>query len=187
MKYVSAKKLVYLFFRLLRHNIDKKSLIQILNTISRMKKLHYKKEINATAQKVYETMLGLKEKSTYEHWTSAFNPTSTYEGSWDKGSKILFVGVDENGKKGGMVSEIVEHQPAQFISIRHYGFLDGDNEITTGELVEKWTGGNENYSYHENNGITTVTVDMDTIDEYLEYFNNTYPTALDRLKEISER
>ena len=65
--------------------------------------------------------------------------------------------------------------------------MDGDNEITTGELVEKWTGGNENYSYHENNGITTVTVDMDTIDEYLEYFNNTYPTALDRLKEISER
>jgi len=152
-----------------------------------MKKLQFKREINATAQKVYEMMLGLKSKSTYEHWTSAFNPTSTYEGSWEKGSKIYFAGVDENGKKGGMVSEIEEHQPAKFISIRHYGLLDGDIEITTGEKVEQWAGGHENYSFQESNGITTVTIDMDTVDEYVEYFKNTYPVALDKLKDISER
>ncbi|MFZ1495519.1 MAG: hypothetical protein WAS72_00600 [Saprospiraceae bacterium] len=152
-----------------------------------MKKLQFKKEINATAQKVYETMLGLIDKSTYEQWVSVFNPTSTYEGKWDKGSKIYFIGTDENGKKGGMVSEIVEHQPAKFISIKHNGFLDGDTEITTGEQVEKWAGGHENYTYQENNNITTVTVDMDTIEEYLDYFNNTYPKALDKLKEISEQ
>lgn len=152
-----------------------------------MKKLQFTKEINATAQKVYETMLGLKNKSTYEHWTAAFNPTSTYEGSWEKGSKIYFVGLDENGKKGGMVSEIIENIPATFVSIKHYGFLDGNIEITTGEQVEKWTGGHENYSYQENNGLTTVTINLDTIDEYLDYFNNTYPTALNNLKEISER
>jgi len=152
-----------------------------------MKKLQFKKEINASAQKVYETMLGLKDKSTYEDWASTFNPTSSYEGSWEKGSKIYFVGVDENGKKGGMVSEIEEHLPAKFISIRHCGFLDGDTEVTTGKEVEKWAGGHENYSYQENNGITTVTVDMDSVDEYLDFFNNTYPKALDKLKEISER
>lgn len=152
-----------------------------------MKKLQFKKEINATAQKVYETMLGLKDKNTYEYWTAAFNPTSSYEGNWEKGSKIYFVGFDDNGKKGGMVSKIEEHQAAQFVSIMHYGFLDGDTEITTGEQVEKWAGGHENYSYQENNGITTVTVDMDSVEEYLDYFNNTYPVALDKLKEISER
>ncbi len=152
-----------------------------------MQRLQFTKEINAAAQKVYETMLGLKDKSTYEHWTSAFNPTSTYEGTWEKGSKIHFVGVDENGKKGGMVSEIKEHEPAKFISIRHYGFLDGEIEVTTGEEVEKWAGGHENYSYQENNGLTTVTVDIDTLDEYLDYFNNSYPLALDQLKALSER
>jgi len=152
-----------------------------------MQKLQFKKEINASAQKVYETMLGLKDKATYEYWVATFNPTSTYEGSWDKGSKILFVGVDENGKKGGMISEIVEHKPANFVSIRHYGFLVGDTEVTTGEEVEKWAGGHENYTFQENNGITTVIVDMDTIDEYLDYFQNTYPKALEKLKEISEK
>lgn len=152
-----------------------------------MKKLQFTKEINASAQKVYEAMLGLNDKSTYEHWTSAFNPTSTYEGSWDEGSKIHFIGIDENGQKGGMVSEIEEHRPAQFVSIRHDGVLDGDTEITTGEQVEKWAGGHENYSFRENNNITTVTVDMDTTDEYLDYFNSTYPNALNKLKEIAEK
>ena len=152
-----------------------------------MKKIHFKIEINAPAQKVYNTMLGLSDKSTYEYWVSAFNPTSTYEGTWQEGSKIYFVGVDENGKKGGMVSMIEANQPNKFVSIKHCGFLDGDNEITTGELVEKWAGGLENYTSQEANGITTVTVEMDAVEDYLDFFNATYPKALDKLKEISER
>ena len=65
-----------------------------------MQQLQFTIEIKAPAQKVYETMLGLKDKSSYEYWTKTFNPTSTYEGTWAEGGKILFVGVDEKGKKG---------------------------------------------------------------------------------------
>lgn len=85
-----------------------------------------------------------------------------------------------------MISNIEENQPARFVSIRHYGFLDGDTEITTGEEVEKWAGGYENYSFVEDNDVTTVTVDLDSIDEYLDFFNSTYPKALEKLKAISE-
>jgi hypothetical protein len=152
-----------------------------------MKTLQFKIEINATAQKVYDAMLGLTNKSTYEYWVSVFNPTSTYEGSWEKGSKIYFVGVDENGKKGGMVSLIEANQPATFVSIKHYGFLDGEVEITTGELVEKWTGGHENYTFQEQEGKTILTVDLDTVEDYEDFFNTTYPKALEKLKEISEQ
>lgn len=102
-----------------------------------MKKLQLKKDINASAEKVYNTMLGISNIETYEQWTAEFNPTSTYEGSWEKGSKIYFVGTDENGKKGGMVSEIADNIPFQFVSIRHYGMLDGENEITEGPEIEK--------------------------------------------------
>lgn len=152
-----------------------------------MQKLQFKKQIQAPALTVYETMLGLKDKATYQYWTSSFNPTSTFEGSWDKGSKIYFVGVDENGKKGGMVSTIEDNQAARFVFILHYGFLDGETEITTGEQVEKWAGGHENYSFEENNGMTTVTVEIDVVEEYLDYFHGTYPNALEKLKEICER
>jgi hypothetical protein len=152
-----------------------------------MQKIEFKKEINAPAQKVYDLMLGLTDKSTYEYWASTFNASSTYEGDWTRGSKILFVGVDENGKRGGMISEVSENQPASIVSLRHYGFLDGDKEITTGEDVEKWSGGHEIYKFEENNGITTLIVELDTLEEYLDFFRNTYPKALDKLKEICER
>ena len=152
-----------------------------------MKKLHYKVSINAAANKVYDVMLGIKSKSTYEQWVSLFNPTSSYEGSWDKGNKILFIGVDEKGEKGGMVSKIVENIPNQFVSIQHYGLLKADKEITEGPEVEKWANGFENYSFEENNGTTTVTVDLDTTEDFVDYMNETYPKALDKLKEICEK
>ena len=152
-----------------------------------MKKLQFKKEINAPASKVFDVMLGITNKTTYEQWTALFNPTSTYEGSWTKGSKILFVGTDDKGEKGGMVSEIFENIPNKFISIRHYGLVRADLEITEGPEVEKWANGFENYTFEENSGTTIVTVDLDTTKDFLSYMNETYPKALDKLKDMCEK
>ena len=152
-----------------------------------MKKLQFKVSINAPVTKIYDLMLGINSKSTYEQWTALFNPTSTYEGSWDKGSKILFVGVDEKGEKGGMVSRIVENIPNRFVSIQHYGLFQSGKEITEGPEVEKWANGFENYTFEENLGITKVIVDFDTTDDFVDYMEQTYPKALDKLKEICEK
>jgi hypothetical protein len=151
-----------------------------------MKKVQYAIAVHAPASKVFTTMLGIGNKSNYEQWTALFNPTSTYEGTWEKGSKMFFCGVDENGNKGGLVSEIVEHIPNEFISIHHYGLLQGDNEITSGAEVEKWAGGQENYTFKESQGITTITVDLDTPEDFVDYMNESYPKALDKLKELCE-
>lgn len=151
-----------------------------------MKKLQFKISIKAPVARVYDLMLGIESKSTYEQWTSMFNPTSTYEGSWGKGNKILFVGVDEKGEKGGIVSRIAENIPNEFVSIQHHGLFKANKEITEGPEVEKWANGFENYTFTENNGTTTVTVDLDTTEDFLEYMNQTYPKALDKLKEICE-
>jgi len=152
-----------------------------------MKKLQFSVNIQAPVAKVYDTMLGSSSKSTYEQWTSLFNPTSSYEGSWNKGSKILFIGVDEQGEKGGMVSRIAENIPNRFVSIQHYGLLTAGKEITEGPEVEKWANGLENYSYEENNGITTVTVDLDSNEDFVDYMNEKYPQALLKLKELCEK
>jgi hypothetical protein len=152
-----------------------------------MKKLQFKVSINAHVTRIYDFMLGINSKSTYEQWTSLFNPTSSYEGSWDKGKKILFIGVDEKGEKGGMVSKIAENIPNHFVSIQHYGLLKADKEITEGPEVEKWANGFENYTFEENNGTTTVTVDLDTSEDFLDYMNQAYPKALDKLKELCEK
>lgn len=152
-----------------------------------MEKLQFIVSINAPVTRIYDFMLGISSKSTYEQWTSLFNPTSTYEGNWDKGNKILFIGVDEKGEKGGMVSRIAENIPNQFVSIQHYGLFKADKEITEGPDVEKWANGYENYTFEENNGTTTVTVELDTTEDFLGYMNQTYPKALAKLKEICEK
>ncbi len=152
-----------------------------------MKKLQFKIQIKAPAEKVYTLMLGKSQKSTYEQWTAEFNPTSTFEGTWEKGSKILFVGTDEHGVKGGMVSEIKDNVPNQFVSIRHRGILKDGEEILEGTDVEKWANGFENYSFIENFGVTELVVDLDTVEEFLDYMNETYPKALRKLKEICEK
>lgn len=152
-----------------------------------MKRVQFKKEIKAPANKVFKAMLGLDDVKTYEEWTKAFNPTSTYKGNWEKGEKMYFLGTDDKGKTGGMVSEVAERRTDEFISIRHYGILDGDKEILEGPEVEKWAGGLENYTFSESNGVTTVIIDLDTVEGYEEYFDDTYPKALEMLRDICEK
>ena len=151
-----------------------------------MKNLQFEISIFAPIDKVYDFMLGISNKFTYEQWTSLFNPTSTYEGNWEKGSKILFVGTDDNGEKGGMVSKIIDNIPNQFVSIQHYGLLKGSEEITEGPDIEKWANGFENYTFTNDNGSTSVTVNLDVIEEFLDFMNDHYPKALKKLKVICE-
>jgi hypothetical protein len=152
-----------------------------------MEKLQFKVNINAPAAKIYDFMLGIQSKTTYEQWTSLFNPTSSYEGNWEKGTKMLFVGVDSNGEKGGMVSRIAENIPNRFVSTQHYGLVKAGVETTEGPEVEKWANGYENYTFEENNGTTTLIVDLDTTEDFLDYMNEHYPKALEKLKELSEK
>jgi hypothetical protein len=100
---------------------------------------------------------------------------------------MLFIGVDEKGEKGGMVSRIVEIIPNQFVSIQHYGLVTSGKEITEGPEVEKWANGLENYNFEESNGTVIVTVNLDTSEEFIDYMNESYPRALDKLKEICEK
>ncbi|WP_373492664.1 SRPBCC domain-containing protein [Aquiflexum sp.] len=151
-----------------------------------MEQKQYKIEIKASIEKVFDYMLGLSSKKTYEQWTSVFNPASTFEGSWEKGSGILFIGTNENGNREGMISRIIKNIPNQLVSVQHYGILEGEKEILEGTQVDQWAGGMENYSFEKNGNKTIVTVEVDVTGEFSEHFDSTYPKALQKLKEIVE-
>jgi hypothetical protein len=149
-----------------------------------MKTLQFKININAPVKKVWHTML---DDKTYREWTRAFNEGSYYKGSWEQGSKIVFLGPDpETGEEGGMVSRIAQNKPYEFISIEHLGMISNGVEDTTSEEVKKWAGAFENYTFKENNGNTEVTVDIDITEEWAPMFEEMWPNALQKLKEISE-
>ena len=146
--------------------------------------INFEISINAPAEKVFNLML---EDKTYREWTAEFNPSSYYKGSWDKGSKILFVGEDKDGNIGGMVSKIRENIPGKFISIEHLGLVKGEEEITSGAEVEGWAGALENYTFKTSNGNTVVEVDMDSNEDFKSYFQETWPKALNKLKTLCEK
>ena len=165
----------------------------ILNNLKKyietsMNKMHFEIIIDAALEKVYKTMLADK---TYREWTKLFNPTSHYKGSWEKDSKILFIGTDEHGNEGGMVSRVKENIPNRFISIEHLGLLENGVEKTSGPEVEPWSGGLENYTFTEQNEKTLLEVDMinkTKLDENMSsYFKEIWPKALKKLKAICEQ
>jgi len=152
-----------------------------------MSPLLFSIDIQAPIQSVYTAMLGLDDPSTYEYWTAAFNPTSSFEGTWESGSKIYFVGLNEEGKKSGMISRVEEHLPAEKVVIRHYGFWEDGKEVTSGETVESWAGSYEIYTFKSTSAGTTVSVHLDAVEAYQDYFNETYPKDLERLKSLLEK
>jgi uncharacterized protein YndB with AHSA1/START domain len=148
-----------------------------------MEKLQFKIDINASNEKVWNTML---EKETYNKWTEVFSPGSHYVGNWSKGSKILFLGPGADGKVGGMVSRIRDNRLYEFISIEHLGEVIDGVEDTTSDRVKLWAGALENYTLVNNDGKTELIVEMDINQEYKEMFEDTWPKALQKLKELCE-
>ena len=135
--------------------------------------------INAPKEQVWRTML---EDATYRQWTSAFQEGSYAVTDWKEGSKALFL----TPAGDGMVSRIVTHRPNEFLSIKHVGTVKGGVEDTESAEAKTWAGALENYTLQEVNGSSKLTVEMDANEEYRNYFEETWPKALNKLKDISE-
>ncbi len=148
-----------------------------------MQRLNFPVTINAPKEEVWRAMLA---DATYRQWTSAFEEGSYAVTDWKEGSKALFLTPSGNG----MVSTIATHRPNEFLSIKHLGVVKRGVEDTTSEEGKGWAGALENYSLREVNGTSTLTVEltaeMDVKQEYTNYFKETWPKALSKLKEIAE-
>ncbi len=144
-----------------------------------MKQLTFSILMAAPKEKVWNTLLN---DPTYRIWTSVFCEGSYAVGDWKEGSKILFL----NGEGKGMSSRIFRHVPNEFISIQHLGSVNNGIEEYDSEEIKKWSGALENYSAIERNGATELVVELDVTENDETYFKDTWPKALEKLKEIAE-
>jgi len=140
-----------------------------------MENLEFIKTIKATPEKVWNTLFG---KNTYEKWTSAFAENSTVETDWKKGSKAIF----GDGTGNGMIAKIKENLPNQFMSIEHLGEIKDGKE----HFDNDWGGTLENYTLEEKNGETVLKIDIGVSAEWKDYFNETWPKALNKVAELAE-
>jgi len=144
------------------------------------KTLSFSVAIRAPRALVWDRML---DDEGYRLWTAAFCEGSYYEGSWDQGAKIRFLSPGGNG----MTAEIAEQRRHEFISIRHLGEIAKGVEDTTSEKVRSWAPAYENYAFADSADGTVVTVTIETLPDYEKYMADTFPKALESLREICER
>ena len=120
-------------------------------------------------------------------WTSAFNEKgSYYEGEWNPGNEIRFLGPDNEGAVGGMIATVEESRPYEFISLRYLGQIVRGVDDRTSDEAKKFIGAHENYSFTEAQGVTTVKVELDSEDEWAAMLNESWPVALTKLKDLAE-
>lgn len=144
-----------------------------------MKKLHFSTEINAPRERVWRV---LWDDKTYRQWTAAFHEGSHAESDWKEGSKILFLGPDGSG----MVSRIAQLKPNEYMSFEHLGELKDGKEDLEVAKEKGWAGSQENYTLKDKNGKTELFVELDSEGDFWEFLQNTFPKALQRVKELAE-
>ncbi|MBW8331321.1 MAG: SRPBCC domain-containing protein [Prolixibacteraceae bacterium] len=132
-------------------------------------------QINVPKEKVWEV---LWNDDSYKQWTAVFCEGSCAVSDWNEGSKIRFL--DANGN--GMFSVIEKKIPNQQMSFKHLGEIKDGVEIST-----EWAGATENYFLAENENGTELTTVMDSNEEFKEYFETTFPKALQIVKQLSEK
>jgi len=145
-----------------------------------MEKVRFTTIINAPREKVWSV---LWTDESYRAWTSVFSEGSQAITDWKKGSKVLFT----DGKGSGMVSRIDDLIPNEFMSFQHLGELKNGVEDTTSERVQQWAGGRENYTLKSTGNTTELTTELDMVAEFKDYFMETFPKALAKVKELSEQ
>lgn len=149
-----------------------------------MKTLLFTKEIDATAQKVWDV---LWNPETYSKWTNAFNPDDPVGGSmqtdWQVGGKTLFL--DSSGS--GMVSTIKSIDEPYELVFEHLGELTDGREDTTSEEVKSWAGSLEEYYLTEQNGITTLRASVQIPDEGEESMDSGFTQGLEEVKRLAEQ
>lgn len=141
-----------------------------------MEHMTFTETITAPKEKVWHVML---DDATYRDWTSVFNPGSYYEGGWNQGDSIRFLGNEDDGTVSGMYSTIEESRPYEYVAIRHLG------EIHHGVEKPFEAPGLEAYGFEEVDGVTTVTVTLEVPTEYKEMFMDMWPKGLARIKELA--
>ncbi len=138
-------------------------------------------DICASNEKVWDV---LWNDTSYRQWTSVFAENShVVTDNWKEGTRVLFL----DGKGSGMVSKVAANKPGKYMSFQHLGEVRDGVEDTTSDKIKTWAGSFENYTLEEKEGNTHLMIDMDIVEEFKDIFVNTWPKALELVKNLAEK
>lgn len=144
-----------------------------------MNKKQFSIKIKSPKEQVWKV---LWDDTTYKMWTSVFSDGSHAITDWKEGSKVLFLSADGNG----MYSLVDKNIPNEFMSFKHLGVVKNGKEEPLDVETKKWSGAIESYTLNEQEGMTELIVELDMTEEHKNYFEETFPKALEKIKVLSE-
>ncbi len=154
-----------------------------MSQIQEKKRIRVSVEIHASRDKIWEALTG---DASFRDWGAAFMPGSYYEGDWSEGSLMRFLGPDDRGELGGMITRVLEHRPGEGIRCEHIGVIANGQDVYEGPDYDTWIPSIETYRLEEIPGGYRLQVESDIPESYFEYFSGAWPKALARLKELAE-
>ncbi|RMA64696.1 SRPBCC domain-containing protein [Ulvibacter antarcticus] len=143
-----------------------------------LKTLKFSTTISTSKERVWNILF---TDENYPKWVEVFCEGSYAKTDWNEGSDVEFL--TPSGE--GMFSIIEQKIPNQLMIFNHLGMIKDGKKIHD-KKSKQWENAKESYELNEKDGITELTASMDTIDEYITYFNETFPKALKRIKELAE-
>jgi uncharacterized protein YndB with AHSA1/START domain len=141
-----------------------------------MKEMQFSVEIKATKEKVWDT---LWRDETFRQWAGIIDPGTYMSGELKEGNEVEFI----SGNGYGVTSLVEKLVEGEYLLLIHEADTQGNGEQ---EREKQWTGGKESYSLSEKDGTTTLTASFDVPPELEKYFQDNYPKALERIKELAE-
>lgn len=139
-----------------------------------MKFLEFEIQINATPEKVWETLF---TQDSYKKWASAMNEGTYFEGNWEVGSIMKFLDPQNNG----MYNLVTENIRFKVLGMKHLGW------ILKGELSpQNWEDSTLNYILEPSENGTLLKGIVNSLDEFVEFFNSKYPQNFEHIKRLAE-
>lgn len=143
-----------------------------------MKQVQFSTTIHATKEIVWKTLWSDK---TFGEWASIIDPGTYMVGELKEGNEVQFISA-ENGY--GVTSLVDACVPYNYVLLKHRADTQDTGKRNRDD---QWTGGQESYTLVENNEKTTLTVAFSVPPELKDYFDVTYPKALQKLKTLAEQ
>lgn len=141
-----------------------------------MHRLQFSIDIKAEKSKIWNA---LWRDKLYREWANVF-----FEGSyaitdnWKEGSTVLFLAPDQSG----IYSTIERHIPNKVIQFKHIGNVLKGKEQPIDDQTKLWSGATEIYRLTEGAHKSNLTVEIDVMDEHLDFMKATFPKALEKVK-----
>lgn len=144
-----------------------------------MKTLQFETDITASPEKVWKSIWDLEN---YKIWTKPFGDGSYYQAeTFSEGNKIHFLAPGGEG----MYSIIEKLDEPNFIAIKHLGEIKNFEEQPL--VDQQWSNAIESYELKPIDEGTKLIVNVDTVEQYVDSMNTTFPLALNELKKLAEK